>query len=242
MSSTETVLVSEIIPATRERIYAAWLDSDQHSAFTGESADIDPTVGGHHTTFGGYARGRNLELSPNRRIVQTWRSAEFPDTAPDSRIEVTFEDTAGGTLVSVLHTDIPSGQADRYREGWLRFYLEPMKRYFRSRFPHVTNGKHHPSRYDDHDDLRVVYDSGHTPAPYEIPHVRLAVQSGLASRNKKKATRPSPTLTRKAQMKTKKSTKSAAKSKGKAKGKAKKKKAAKKTAKKKAKKKAARRR
>ena len=42
----------------------------------------------------GDAQGRNLELSPNRRIVQTWRSAEFPDTAPDSRIEVTFEDTA----------------------------------------------------------------------------------------------------------------------------------------------------
>ena len=32
--STETVLVSEVIPATKERLYAAWLDSGEHSAFT----------------------------------------------------------------------------------------------------------------------------------------------------------------------------------------------------------------
>src|SRR5262245_48397237 len=111
----ETVLVSEVIPATRERIYAAWLDSGEHSAFTGDAALIDPKVGGKHSTFGGYATGTNVELEPYRRIVQTWRSSEFPDGSPDSRLEVTLEETAGGTLVTMLHTDIPQGHADRYR-------------------------------------------------------------------------------------------------------------------------------
>jgi uncharacterized protein YndB with AHSA1/START domain len=134
---SETVLVSEIIPATRERIYAAWLDSSEHSAFTGDAAIIEPTIGGRHSTFGGFATGTNVELEPYRRIVQTWRSTEFPEGSPDSRLEVTLEETGGGTLVTVLHTEIPQGQADRCREGWVKFYLEPMKRYFAD---HVSNG------------------------------------------------------------------------------------------------------
>jgi uncharacterized protein YndB with AHSA1/START domain len=150
MSGTDSVLVSEIIPASRERIYAAWLDSRQHSAFTGEEATIEPTVGGKHSAFGGYASGRNLELEPHRRIVQTWRSAEFPDGSPDSRVEVTLEETGGGTLVTLLHTDIPQGQADRYRESWLKFYLEPLKRFFTKP---VTNGVNGTSNGHHTEDL-----------------------------------------------------------------------------------------
>jgi uncharacterized protein YndB with AHSA1/START domain len=139
MSSSDSVLVSEIIPATRERIYVAWLDSNLHSAFTGEAAEIEPVVGGKHSAFGGYATGQNVELQPYRRIVQTWRSSEFPNGSPDSRIEVTLEETMGGTLVTVLHTEIPTGHADRYREGWVKHYLEPMKRFFGDRQPNGIN-------------------------------------------------------------------------------------------------------
>jgi uncharacterized protein YndB with AHSA1/START domain len=128
--STETVLVSEVIPAPKERLYAAWLDSDQHSAFTADSAAIEPYVGGTHSAFGGYATGQVLALEPNRRIVQSWRSSDFPAEAADSRLEVTFEDTSGGTMITLLHTGIPSGQSDRYRESWLNYYFERMKKYF----------------------------------------------------------------------------------------------------------------
>jgi len=128
--STETVLVSEFIPATRERLYAAWLDSQEHSAFTDEVAAIEPFVGGSHSAFSGYATGELLELEPNRRIVATWRSTDFPEEADDSRLEVTFEDTSGGTMVTLLHTGIPSGQSDRYRDSWVQYYLQRMKKYF----------------------------------------------------------------------------------------------------------------
>jgi uncharacterized protein YndB with AHSA1/START domain len=128
--STETVLVSEVIPVTKERLYAAWLDSDQHTAITANTAAIEPYVGGSHSAFGGYATGQVLALEPNRRIVQSWRSSDFPSEAADSRLEVTFEDTAGGTMITLLHTGIPTGQSDRYRDGWLNYYFERMKRYF----------------------------------------------------------------------------------------------------------------
>jgi uncharacterized protein YndB with AHSA1/START domain len=130
--STETVLVSEVIAAPKERLYTAWLDSDEHSAFIADVAAVEPFVGGSHSSFGGYATGKVLALEPNQKIVQSWRASDFPDGAPDSRLEVTFEETVGGTLITVLHTGLPAGQSDRYRDGWLRHYFAPMKTYFAS--------------------------------------------------------------------------------------------------------------
>ena len=105
----DSLSVSEVIPAAPERIYAAWLSSDEHTAFTGDKAVVEPFVGGRHTTFDGYASGQTVELQPGRRIVQTWRAEDFPVGSPDSRVEVTLEETVGGTMVTILHTEIPSG-------------------------------------------------------------------------------------------------------------------------------------
>jgi uncharacterized protein YndB with AHSA1/START domain len=128
--SYESLSLSELIPATEEEIYSAWLNSNEHSAFTGDQAEIDPVVGGRHSTFGGYAQGAIIDLIPARRIVQTWRTNDFPEGSPDSRLELTLEATVGGTMVTLLHTEIPDGQSDNYREGWVKYYFEALKKYF----------------------------------------------------------------------------------------------------------------
>jgi uncharacterized protein YndB with AHSA1/START domain len=130
--ATESILISEVIPASPQRIFSAWMDSVEHSAFTGEEATVVPIVGGEHRAAGGYIQGRTLELHEGSRIVQSWRTTEFPADSPDSRLEVTLEPTLGGTLVTLLHTDIPTGQGDRYKQGWNEFYLSRMKVYFAS--------------------------------------------------------------------------------------------------------------
>src|SRR5215831_12960047 len=106
------------------------MDSAEHSAFTGDEAIVVPEVGGEHQSAGGYIKGRTLELNEGSRIVQSWRTTEFPPESPDSRVEITLEPTLGGTLVTLLHTDIPVGQGDRYRQGWNEYYLTRLKTYF----------------------------------------------------------------------------------------------------------------
>jgi uncharacterized protein YndB with AHSA1/START domain len=142
----DSLSVSEIIPARPERIYAAWLSSDEHTAFTGDKAVVEPFVGGKHSTFDGYANGHTVELQPGKRIVQTWRAEDFPLGSPDSRVEVTLEETVGGTMVTIFHSEIPSGQGSSCRDGWLKFYLEPLKSYFVAA-KSATNGvrKHAPA-------------------------------------------------------------------------------------------------
>jgi uncharacterized protein YndB with AHSA1/START domain len=128
--ATEEFRVSALIAASPNRIYSAWMDERQHSAFTGGRATVDPWVGGRHTAWDNYVEGTLVELDTGRRIVMTWRTSEFPAHAHDSRVEVKLEPVAGGTRVTVHHSDIPQGQADQYKKGWRSQYLDPMKRYF----------------------------------------------------------------------------------------------------------------
>jgi activator of HSP90 ATPase len=123
--------ISEIIPAKASEIYNAWLNSEGHAAMTGSLAHVDGKVGGKFTAWDGYIFGRTLELTPNQRIVQVWRTSEFPDDSPDSHVEILLEEVPGGTKVTLTHSDMPEDQVDSYRQGWDDFYFKPMKSYFR---------------------------------------------------------------------------------------------------------------
>ena len=127
----ESFEVSTFFPAiTAERIYRPWLDSEVHSAFTGSPAQIDPGAGDTFTAWDGYIYGRTLEDEPFRRILQAWRTTEFPEHSPDSQLEILIEEVDNGGKVTLIHTDIPDGQGDDYRQGWEEYYFKPMQRYF----------------------------------------------------------------------------------------------------------------
>jgi uncharacterized protein YndB with AHSA1/START domain len=127
---SEAFEISTVLPAPPDRVYAAWLSSDQHAAMTGGSADIDPRVGGKHSAWDGYITGTTLELDPSRRIVQSWRTAEFPADSADSRLEIVLDLAGVGTRLTLNHSDIPDGQGASYQSGWVENYFEPMKNYF----------------------------------------------------------------------------------------------------------------
>lgn len=113
-----------------QSIYEAYLDSEEHSAFTGSSASVEGRVGGEMTAWDGYISGVILELEPYDRIVQSWRTTEFPEGSNDSRLEILLVAIDNGTSVTLLHSDIPDGQGEMYGEGWEDYYFKPMRAYF----------------------------------------------------------------------------------------------------------------
>lgn len=122
--------VSRVIPASAEAIYRAWLSSDGHSNMTGAAASVDGNVGGAFDAWDGYIGGRTLELEPNRRIVQSWRTHEFADEQDDSQIEVLLDACPDGTLVTIRHTGVPADQRGYEEGGWDQNYFDPMVEYF----------------------------------------------------------------------------------------------------------------
>ncbi len=122
--------ISTVLPASPEKVFRAWLSTEGHSAMTGSPARVEPRVGGAFTAWDGYITGRTSSLKPYTRIVQTWRTSEFPADCADSQIEIVLEPVEGGTKLTLTHTNIPAGQADSYESGWDESYFQPMKEYF----------------------------------------------------------------------------------------------------------------
>lgn len=122
--------LSVVVPAKPEEVYQAWLSSEGHSLMTGSPAKVDGRIGGKFSAWDGYIFGTTLELTPNERILQAWRTTEFPETEADSRVEILLESVRGGTKITLAHSKMPPGQAEDYRQGWEDFYFKPMMGYF----------------------------------------------------------------------------------------------------------------
>ncbi len=97
---------------------------------TGSTATSEPRVGSSYSAWDGYISGEHLELEPGKRVVQSWRTTEFPEDSPDSVLEVLFVTDPDGTRLTLVHSGIPDGQGETYHEGWQSRYFAPMREHF----------------------------------------------------------------------------------------------------------------
>lgn len=116
--------------ASPHEVYEALMDSALHTAFTNSPAEISREVGGATMAYGGYISGANLELVPDRKIVQSWRAMDWPE---DVFSVVTFllTEQDGGTRLDFTHADVPDGTQDEFRQGWIDNYWEPLKAFLK---------------------------------------------------------------------------------------------------------------
>jgi activator of HSP90 ATPase len=141
--TAESIHQEATINAAPARVYAALTESTQFDAVTKLSVamkSLPPNVpsvigkeaGGTIALFAGYITGRQIELVPNTRIVETWRAGSWP--AGDFSI-VKFELTAqsSGTRLTLDHTGFPKGEAQHLAEGWRSNYFEPLAKYLAAR-------------------------------------------------------------------------------------------------------------
>lgn len=114
-----------------QRIYEILLDSKQFGAFSGYAAEISPEAGGTFSMFGGRIVGRNIELVPNRRIVQAWREASW---GPGVYSLVKFELNGQGpkTRVVLDHTGFGEGDFEHLNSGWKMRYWDPLEKFLAS--------------------------------------------------------------------------------------------------------------
>ncbi|MBP9068820.1 MAG: SRPBCC domain-containing protein [Bacteroidia bacterium] len=129
----EKIKMSITLPVKAKELYDAWLDSKKHSAFTGGDANVSKKLNGEFTAWDEYISGKNIELKEGKFVKQSWRTMEFKSNAPDSILELTFEEKAGKTKLSLYHYGLQKGDGKKYGQGWKDHYFEPMKAYFSSK-------------------------------------------------------------------------------------------------------------
>jgi uncharacterized protein YndB with AHSA1/START domain len=123
-----TIRQTATFKASPRAVYEALMDSRRHAAFSGMSARIERRPGGRFTAYGGYLEGVTIDLVPNRRIVQFWRSRNWPAHYYST---VTFElaPVRGGTRLRFTQAGVPEGDYAAKRSGWISQYWDKMRRY-----------------------------------------------------------------------------------------------------------------
>jgi activator of HSP90 ATPase len=110
------------------RIYAVLLDAKQFSACTKDTAEMEPRPGGAFKLFGGRIEGRNIELVPDKRIVQAWRPAYWA-AGVYSLVKFELVGRDSGTRVVLDHTGFAEDKWQGLNEGWPIRYWEPLHKY-----------------------------------------------------------------------------------------------------------------
>jgi len=142
ITHTSDAIHQEVLfKAPRKRVYEALTDAAQFEKVVqlsqaiksgmvppGKPAEISRDPGGAFALFGGYISGRQIELVPNERIVQAWRTGSWPAGAY-SIAKFAFTDQDSNTKLIFDHTSFPNGDAQHLAEGWRVNYWEPLAKF-----------------------------------------------------------------------------------------------------------------
>jgi uncharacterized protein YndB with AHSA1/START domain len=142
ITHTSDAIHQEVLfKAPRKRVYEALTDAAQFEKVVqlsnavktgmvppGKPAEISRDPGGAFALFGGYISGRQIELVPNERIVQAWRTGSWPAGA-FSIAQFALTDQDSNTKLIFDHRGFPDGTAQHLAEGWHVNYWEPLAKF-----------------------------------------------------------------------------------------------------------------
>jgi activator of HSP90 ATPase len=126
MMITKNISQSVVFKANPHDVYEALMDSDWHSQFTGDKADISREVGGKFTAFNGYSEGVNIELVQDKKIVQSWHASDWLE-GHYSQVTFSLKKLQDGTCLHFTQTGVPEDQYEDISQGWRDYYWKPMK-------------------------------------------------------------------------------------------------------------------
>jgi len=135
--TAESIHQETTFKASRKRVYEALTDVKQFDKviqlsgvmqamhLPDKPAEISREVGGAFALFGGYITGRHVELVPNERIVQAWRTGGWP-AGVYSIAKFELVEQGDGSKIVFDHTGFPKGEAEVLASGWKAHYWEPL--------------------------------------------------------------------------------------------------------------------
>ncbi len=126
----ETLTQKECLPARPSAVFKALTDPDVQAAWAEAKATGEVAVGNRFTMFDEYICGRYLDLQPDRRILEEWRTTEWPSDSPPSMVEITLEEKGEATAITLVQSLIPPGHAESVRKEWINRYWKPLRAYF----------------------------------------------------------------------------------------------------------------
>jgi activator of HSP90 ATPase len=127
--NTRTIRQTVTFKMSPDELYEVIMNSRKHAAFTESRVVMSRKVGGTFSAYDGEIAGKNVELVPGKRIVQTWRYSDWPD-GHYSRCTFSLKEVQGGTRLTFTQSGVPEEVYEDIRQGWHDYYWEPIKQRF----------------------------------------------------------------------------------------------------------------
>lgn len=112
------------IAADPEEVFTALTNPFQIELWSGYPADMKAEKGYVFSLWDGDISGINLDVIPNKKLVQEWF---FGENEQPSIVTLTLKRDGNATCVMLSHTCIPEEVEEEIIEGWKKYYLGSLK-------------------------------------------------------------------------------------------------------------------
>lgn len=138
--TAEAIHQEPVFQATRSRVYQALTDANQFEQVVALSAaiksmggranpiELRPEPGSAFALFEGHIVGRQIELVPDRLVVQAWREVSWKP-GEYSIVKFDLVDQGSGTRIIFDQRGFPAGAGEHLAIGWKENYWEPLTKY-----------------------------------------------------------------------------------------------------------------
>lgn len=110
-------------------LFNLYMDSKLHSKVIDGPVNIKKREGTIFSAYGDYITGKNLQLIPDKLIVQSWRASDWDIKETISTLILLFEQKEKNAVVYMTHANVPDAQYQSIKEGWNLYYWKPWKAY-----------------------------------------------------------------------------------------------------------------
>lgn len=114
------------IKAPIGEVWKALTDPRYIESWGGGTAKMSDKTGFEFSLWGGDVHGKNIEVVPNKKLVQEWFGGNW-DKASIATFSLSSKEDQ--TTIEFTHTDVPDSECKDIEQGWHDYYLGPLKEY-----------------------------------------------------------------------------------------------------------------
>lgn len=127
----KTINKSYLINAPVEEVWDALTNPVTIEKWGGGPAKMSDKQNFNFELWGGEIWGKNLDVIPNKKLVQEWWSKGELKDKP-SKVTFTLTSKNANTELEMVQTHIPDEFEKQLNDGWRDFYLVPIKKLLES--------------------------------------------------------------------------------------------------------------
>ena len=115
--------------ASAHDVFLCMTDAQRISAWTGSMATFELGQSLPFSMFNGLLTGFTEDFRVDERLVQKWRLREWPEDHY-SHVEMMFRQKESCTIITLVHSNVPSYDLNRTKENWRQLIFNRIKGIF----------------------------------------------------------------------------------------------------------------